>query len=59
MSQQSFSHHQRDNQLIAKLDTNDQVNDTIQWISQHKGKILSVTPIKRTLEDIFLEQIKG
>jgi ABC-2 type transport system ATP-binding protein len=47
----------RDNDRIVKTDTNEDANEAIRWITSNKGKILSVTPVKRTLEDIFLEEI--
>jgi len=47
----------RDNNRGLKVDTNEDANEAIHWITSNKGKILSVTPVKRTLEDIFLEEI--
>ncbi|MCP5052721.1 MAG: ABC transporter ATP-binding protein [bacterium] len=49
----------RDNDFIVKLESNDDVNEAIKRITANNGRILSVTPVKRTLEDIFLEEIKG
>lgn len=54
-----FPYEPRENQFISKHNTVEDVNQAIAWITEHKGIILSVTPVKRTLEDIFLEQIKG
>jgi len=34
------------------------MNDIIEFIIMNKGKIVSVTPVKMTLEDIFLKEIK-
>ncbi|NIM15596.1 MAG: ATP-binding cassette domain-containing protein [Candidatus Aminicenantes bacterium] len=48
---------QRDKDYIIKLETNDDANKTVEWITRNKGNILAVTPIKMTLEDIFLEEI--
>ena len=42
---------------ITKLETNEEANQRIEWITKNKGKILSVTPVKMTLEDIFLKEI--
>ncbi len=47
----------QDNHYIARLDTVDETNKIIEFIVQNKGKIISITPIKRTLEDIFFEEI--
>ena len=47
----------QDKNYIVKPDTLDEANRIIQIISQSKGKIISVTPIKMTLEDIFLREV--
>ncbi|UCH96707.1 MAG: ABC transporter ATP-binding protein [Candidatus Aminicenantes bacterium] len=47
----------QDGNYIAKLGTNEEANQIIEWIAGNKGKILSVTPIRMTLEDIFLKEI--
>jgi ABC-2 type transport system ATP-binding protein len=47
----------RDNHRILTADTHEDANRAIQWIVGNKGSILSVTPVKMTLEDIFLEEI--
>lgn len=47
----------RDEQTIIKVSNSDESNSIIRWISGQNGKILSVTPVKMTLEDIFLEEI--
>jgi ABC-2 type transport system ATP-binding protein len=47
----------RDKDYIIQLESNDQVNKTVEWITRNKGNLLAVTPIKMTLEDIFLEEI--
>jgi ABC-2 type transport system ATP-binding protein len=47
----------RDDDCIINVDSGEEANRTIRWISENKGKIQSVTPVKRTLEDIFLEQV--
>ena len=45
------------NFLLSCMDV-DGMNATIEVILASGGKIISVTPFKRTLEDIFLEEIK-
>ncbi|MCP4155257.1 MAG: ABC transporter ATP-binding protein [bacterium] len=50
---------QQDNNYVIKPGTNEEANRLIALISRNKGNILSVTPVKMTLEDIFLEEIKG
>jgi ABC-2 type transport system ATP-binding protein len=47
----------QDKNYITKLETNEETNQTIEWITKNQGKILSVTPVKLTLEDIFLKEI--
>lgn len=48
----------QDNNFIATVETVEDSNEFIKWIYQNNGKIVSVTPVKRTLEDIFLEEIQ-
>ena len=47
----------RDRSFIARAETNEETNRIIGLISRGNGKILSVTPAKMTLEDIFLKEI--
>lgn len=47
----------QDTNYITKLETSEETNQRIEWITKNKGKILSVTPVKMTLEDIFLKEI--
>jgi ABC-2 type transport system ATP-binding protein len=44
------------NNYIIKSATDEEMNEIIRSISGQKGKILSVTPVKMTLEDIFLKE---
>lgn len=46
-----------DNNYIIKSETSAETNKIIRFINDHKGEILSVTPVKMTLEDIFLKEI--
>jgi ABC-2 type transport system ATP-binding protein len=48
----------RDENYIIKSETDEEMNKVIETLLAHKAKILSVTPIKMTLEDIFLREIK-
>lgn len=48
----------QDEKYIIKSGTDDEVNNIIRLIYDHKGKVLSVTPVKMTLEDIFLQEIE-
>ena len=57
MREQQLKYVLQDNHYIAKLETNEETNQCIQWIAKNRGKILSVTPVKMTLEDIFLREI--
>jgi ABC-2 type transport system ATP-binding protein len=49
----------QDKKYIVRADTNEETNRIIGVISGEKGNILSVTPSKMTLEDIFLKEING
>ncbi|MCU0285378.1 MAG: ABC transporter ATP-binding protein [Acidobacteria bacterium] len=48
----------RDNDYITWADTNEESNRIIGIINRAGGNIISVTPMKMTLEDIFLKEIK-
>jgi ABC-2 type transport system ATP-binding protein len=48
----------RDNNYLLKSETEEETNKIIKIINNHNGKILSVTPERMTLEDIFLKEIK-
>jgi ABC-2 type transport system ATP-binding protein len=47
----------KDSDYITKFKTNEETNQNLEWITKNKGKILSVTPVRMTLEDIFLKEI--
>ena len=47
----------KDNNYITKSKDFEKVNHIIEFIIMNHGKIISVTPFKMTLEDIFLEEI--
>lgn len=48
----------RDKNYIVRADTNEESNRIIGIINRAGGSIISVTPTKMTLEDIFLNEIK-
>ncbi|MCK4835038.1 MAG: ABC transporter ATP-binding protein [Candidatus Aminicenantes bacterium] len=48
----------RDESYIVRCQDINTMNNIIEFVILNKGKILSVTPIKMTLEDIFLKEIK-
>lgn len=48
----------KDNKYIIQSGDVEKVNRTIEFISKEKGMIFSVAPVKMTLEDIFLKEIK-
>jgi hypothetical protein len=48
----------RDKDYIVRADTQQESNRIIGIINRGGGNILSVTPSKMTLEDIFLREIK-
>ena len=49
----------KDNNYITKLKDFEKLNYIIEFIIMNHGKIVSVIPIKMSLEDIFLKEIKG
>lgn len=48
----------KDNDCFARLNTNEDVNTVIRWVTGKNGNIIAVTPVKMTLEDIFLKEIE-
>ncbi|MGE5343112.1 MAG: ABC transporter ATP-binding protein [Candidatus Omnitrophota bacterium] len=54
---QAMPYRTQDHQFIIQVEKTDDINDTVRWIIEHNGHIQAVTPVKRTLEDIFLEEI--
>jgi ABC-2 type transport system ATP-binding protein len=52
-----WQHTFRDTDCIMRLATGEEMNDAIRWIIAQNGDIVSVIPVKRTLEDIFLAEI--
>jgi len=57
LREQQVEYVLQDTDYITKLENNEEANQRIHWITKNKGKILSVTPVKMTLEDIFLKEI--
>ena len=49
---------ERDGDFIMKAENSADTNKGIEYIIRNNGKIISVTPVKMTLEDIFLKEIK-
>jgi ABC-2 type transport system ATP-binding protein len=48
----------QDNKFFLTTKNHEEMNHIIQFILRNKGHILSVTPVKKTLEDIFLKEIE-
>jgi ABC-2 type transport system ATP-binding protein len=48
----------QDRNYIVRINDTKTMNDIIEFVIMNKGKIVSVTPVKMTLEDIFLKEIK-
>lgn len=57
LANQQVKYVTQDANYITKLETIEEANQRIEWLTKNKGKILSVTPVKMTLEDIFLKEI--
>jgi ABC-2 type transport system ATP-binding protein len=47
----------RDHHTIARLADSEETNEALRWLTANGGKILAVTPVKMTLEEIFLKEI--
>ncbi len=58
LQENQIGYHFQDKNYIIKSETGEETNRIIELISRNKGKILSVTPVKMTLEDIFLRELK-
>jgi ABC-type multidrug transport system ATPase subunit len=56
LAEKQLEYSLRDNDYIMQAQTSDDVNQIIHWLTSNNAKIHSVTPVKRTLEDIFLEE---
>ncbi|HSQ35303.1 MAG TPA: ABC transporter ATP-binding protein [Candidatus Binatia bacterium] len=48
----------RDNQFIITLDNETDINLVVETIIHNNGRIVSVNPVKKTLEDIFLNEMR-
>lgn len=57
LNKNNLAFTRQDKNYILKAETNEETNRIIKTISRGKGRIISVTPIKKTLEDIFLKEI--
>jgi ABC-2 type transport system ATP-binding protein len=49
----------RDQHTITRLDNAEEANQTIRWLIDSGGNIIAVTPVKMTLEEIFLKEVKA
>ena len=50
---ESFDHHG-----LLRVDSTDQIYDAIHWVERSGAQLVSVTPRRKTLEDIFLEEMR-
>lgn len=57
LGQLNVEYELQDTNYSIRLESGQQVNNAIETITRGSGTIISVTPVKRTLEDIFLEEI--
>jgi len=48
----------RDNQFIITLGSDDDINLVVESIIHNNGLVVAVHPVKKTLEDIFLNELK-
>src|SRR5437667_1082301 len=49
----------RGDQVLIRLDDDAQVNAVLDLIRQHRGRLISLVPHKRSLEDLFLKEVGG
>jgi len=49
----------RDHQSILFTKNEEEAEEAIQWILKNKGNIVSVTPHRKNLEDIFMEELNN
>ncbi len=54
----NIAFQERDGNFILKSESSEETNRDIEYIIRNKGSIISVIPVKMTLEDIFLKEIK-
>jgi len=54
----NFSFECREKKYIIRCSDIDEMNRIIEFVILNKGKITSVIPVKMTLEDIFLKEVK-
>jgi ABC-2 type transport system ATP-binding protein len=47
----------QDNRVLVRLDSPDGLSSLIQKIESHRGRLVSVVPAKKSLEDLFLAEI--
>jgi ABC-2 type transport system ATP-binding protein len=57
MKANDFSFEKREKKYIIRCSDVDEMNRMIEFAILNKGKIISVIPVKMTLEDIFLQEI--
>ncbi|MCX6554054.1 MAG: ABC transporter ATP-binding protein [Candidatus Aminicenantes bacterium] len=48
----------RDNQFIITLDNEADINQVVESIIHNNGQVIAVNPVKKTLEDIFLNELR-
>jgi ABC-2 type transport system ATP-binding protein len=48
----------RDNQFIITLENESEINLVVESIIHNNGLVIAVNPVKKTLEDIFLKEMK-
>ncbi len=58
LTEDTIDFQERDGNFILKSDNSSDTNKDIEYIIRNSGNIISVTPVKMTLEDIFLKEIK-
>ncbi|MCP4218924.1 MAG: ABC transporter ATP-binding protein [bacterium] len=57
LSENQLFFTQKEGKYLVTSDTSEEANRVIGLVSKSGGKILSLTPVKMTLEDIFLKEI--
>lgn len=56
---QKYSFVRQDNTILIRLSKASELSPMLQKIAQWKGRLVSIVPQRKTLEDVFMEKFKG
>lgn len=55
----AYSYVQQDNNIFIRLAKESELPPLLQKIAQWKGRVISIVPQRKSLEDVFMEKFKG